>query len=54
MAKKDPNEILESVSTSRRKFIKKSVKAGFSLPVVATFTMSGLMATPASAQSNSS
>jgi hypothetical protein len=47
---KDSQEILETVSPSRRDFVNKSIKAGFILPVVGSFTMSGLMATPAAAQ----
>ena len=44
--------ILENVSAPRRDFVKKAVKAGFIAPVVGSFTMSGLMARPAVAQSN--
>jgi hypothetical protein len=51
---KDSQDILETVSPSRRDFVNKSIKAGFVLPVVGSFTMSGLMATPAAAQCNQS
>ena len=54
MPKHDKKEIIETVSTSRRDFVRKAIKAGFVVPVVDTFTMSGLMATPAAAQSNQS
>ena len=36
----------------RRVFLKKAVKVGVVAPTVATFSMSGLMARPALAQSN--
>ena len=36
----------------RRDFLKKAVKVGVVAPTVATFSMSGLMARPALAQSN--
>lgn len=48
----DPGDQLESISPSRRDFVRKSVKAGFIAPVVGTFTMSGLMSRPAAAQPN--
>ncbi|MBT4519889.1 MAG: hypothetical protein HOC23_07770 [Halieaceae bacterium] len=54
MSKQDNKNVLESISPERRAFLRKSVKAGFVLPVVGTFTMSGLMATPAAAQANMS
>ena len=54
MTKRDNKEIIETVSTGRRDFVRKAVKAGFVVPVVGTFTMSGLMSTPAAAQTNQS
>jgi hypothetical protein len=54
MSDQNEKELLESVSVSRRAFVSKAVKAGFVVPVVGTFTMSGLMSTPAAAQSNQS
>jgi hypothetical protein len=45
---------LSEISPERREFVKKAVKLGFALPVIATFSMSGLMARPASAASNMS
>jgi len=51
---KSSKDILESVSPGRRAFVEKAVKAGFVLPAVGSFTMSGLMSTPAAAQSNTS
>ncbi len=45
-------KILESIDESRRGFIRKAIGAGFVAPLVASFTMSGLMARPASAQPN--
>lgn len=54
MSDKEKQELLDSVSMNRRSFVGKAVKAGFIVPVVGTFTMSGLMSTPAAAQSNQS
>jgi hypothetical protein len=56
MSKKEQGsqDILATVAPTRRDFVNKSIKAGFVLPVVGSFTMSGLMATPAAAQSNQS
>jgi hypothetical protein len=45
-------EIIEHLPEERRAFLRKAVKAGVIVPAVATFSMSGLMARPASAQSN--
>ena len=45
-------EITEHLPEERRSFLRKAVKAGIIVPVVATFSMSGLMGRPASAQSN--
>lgn len=36
----------------RREFLRKAAKAGIAVPAIATFSMSGLMARPAAAQSN--
>ena len=47
-------EVIEKVSPARRDFVRKSVGAGFVLPAVATFSMSGLMSRPAAAVSNMS
>lgn len=44
------NEIPEG----RREFLRKAAKVGLMVPAVATFSMSGLMARPAAAQSNTS
>jgi len=44
--------VLSQVDPSRREFLQKAAGASFIVPVVASFTMSGLMARPASAQSN--
>ena len=52
MSKSKQDEIITKVSPSRREFMRKAAKAGFVLPVVGTFSMSGLLARPASAQSN--
>lgn len=54
MSDNEKKQLLEKVSVNRRDFVRKSLKAGFVLPVVGTFTMSGLMSTPAAAQSNQS
>ncbi|MEE2776578.1 MAG: hypothetical protein VYE73_07425 [Acidobacteriota bacterium] len=43
-------EALEEFDESRRDFVRKAGVAGFVAPVVASFTMSGLMARPAAAQ----
>lgn len=45
-------EIGEDLPEERRSFLRKAVKAGMIVPAVATFSMSGLMGRPASAQSN--
>jgi hypothetical protein len=44
--------VLSKVDPSRREFLQKAAGASFIVPVVASFTMSGLMARPASAQTN--
>jgi hypothetical protein len=44
--------IPEHLPEERRSFLRKAVKAGIIVPAVATFSMSGLMGRPASAQSN--
>lgn len=49
---KDNN--LSEISPERREFVKKAVKLGFTLPAIVTFSLTGLMARPASAQSNMS
>ena len=54
MSKRDKNEVIENVAEGRRDFVRKAMKAGFVVPVVGTFAMTGLMATPAAAQSNQS
>jgi hypothetical protein len=54
MDKREKQEIIETISTSRREFVRKATKAGFIVPVVATFTMTGLMSAPAAAVSNGS
>ena len=54
MAQSKREDIIAKVSPARREFMRKAVKAGFILPVVGTFSMSGLMARPAAAQSNMS
>ncbi len=43
---------LSEISPERREFVKKAIKLGFALPAIVTFSMSGLMARPASASSN--
>jgi hypothetical protein len=45
-------EIIANLPEERRSFLRKAVRAGIIVPAVATFSMSGLMARPASAQSN--
>ena len=54
MTSKDKKEIVENISSSRREFVRKAVKAGYAVPIVATFTMTGLMSNPAAAASNQS
>jgi len=54
MSKRKKDEIIESVSAGRREFVRKALKTGYVLPVVGTFTMTGLMAKPAAALSNQS
>ena len=48
MKKKD--DLIEEFQPSRRDLIRKAIGAGFAVPVIATFTMTGLMSRPASAQ----
>jgi hypothetical protein len=45
---------LSEISPERREFVKNAIKLGFVLPAIVTFSMSGLMARPASAASNMS
>ena len=49
---KKKEKLIEGFEPSRRAFIRKTVGAGFSVPVVSTFTMAGLMARPNLAQAN--
>ena len=46
------DETTERLPEERRAFLRKAVKAGMIVPAVATFSMSGLMGRPASAQTN--
>ena len=48
------NKAVDAISVSRRNFVRKAVKAGYVVPVVGTFTMTGLMSTPAAAGNNTS
>ena len=41
--------LIKKLPEERRHFLRKAAKAGFIIPAVATFSMSGLMARPASA-----
>jgi hypothetical protein len=43
---------IEDLPEERRSFLRKAVRAGIVVPAVATFSMSGLMGRPASAQTN--
>jgi hypothetical protein len=52
MKDKKRDAVLSQVDPSRRDFLQKAAGASFIVPVVASFTMSGLMARPASAQAN--
>ncbi len=52
MKKSSSEEIIAEVSKDRRAFLRKAVKAGFIAPVVATFSMSGLMAQPSAFRYN--
>jgi hypothetical protein len=52
MNKTKKEEITEHLPEERRSFLRKAVKAGIIVPAVATFSMSGLMVRPASAQAN--
>ena len=54
MSKPNSKDIIANISPARRDFVRKAVSVGFALPAVATFSMSGLLARPASAQSNMS
>ncbi len=50
----EQKKVLDEVSPERREFVSKSIKAGFVAPLIGSFTLSGLMATPAAAQGNMS
>jgi len=54
MKSQDTDSLLSKLPQERREFLRKAVKAGFVVPTVATFSMTGLMARPAAAQSNMS
>ncbi len=54
MKKTSSEEMIEKFPEERRAFLQKAVKAGFAVPVIATFSMSGLMARPAAAGHNMS
>jgi hypothetical protein len=45
---------ISKMPEERRDFLRKALSVGFIAPTVATFSMTGLMARPASAQSNMS
>ncbi len=47
-----PSKVLSEVSPDRREFMRKAAGMGFAVPVVASFSMSGLMAGPAYASGN--
>ena len=46
--------VISKYPEERRAFLRTAAKAGFSIPVIATFSMTGLMARPASAMPNMS
>ncbi len=46
------SNVLSEVSSDRRDFLRKAAGMGFTVPVVASFSMSGLMAGPAYASGN--
>ncbi len=48
----NPSKVLSEVSSDRRDFLRKAAGMGFAVPVVASFSMSGLMAGPAYASGN--
>ncbi len=52
MKKSKSDKIIAEVSEERRAFLRKAVKAGFVVPVIATFSMSGMMGSPAAMQYN--
>jgi hypothetical protein len=54
MKDQDKNDPISKMPEERRDFLRKALGAGFVAPVVATFSMAGLMARPAAAQSNQS
>jgi len=45
-------DLVETVDPERRSFLRKAAGMGFVIPVVATFSMSGMMAGPAYAYGN--
>lgn len=52
MKKSSSEKIIAKVSEERRAFLRKAVKVGFVVPVIATFSMSGMMGSPAAMQYN--
>lgn len=52
MEKRQTEEVIARIDPARRDFIRKLASLGFVVPAVATFSMSGLMARPASAGTN--
>jgi len=54
MKKQDKDKLIENLPEGRRSFLKKAMTAGFVVPTIASFTMSGLMSRPAAAHPNMS
>lgn len=52
MKKTSSKEMIAKFPKERRAFLRKMAKAGFIVPAVSTFSMSGLMVRPASASTN--
>jgi len=54
MTEQNKDKLIENLPEERRSFLKKAMTAGFMVPTIASFTMSGLMSRPAAAAFNQS
>ena len=52
MSENESREVIEQVDPQRRSFLRRAAGMGFAIPVVASFTMSGMLAGPAYAYGN--
>ena len=49
---KKSEEVIETAGSDRRSFLRRAAGMGFAVPVVASFSMSGMLAGPAYAAGN--